>query len=82
MAKKRRSRTPKRKGRAKSSTSATASVKCAPDAASRRFVRDLVVRGEAREPDAEGKLAPEATHAIVRGRGDTAEVRRARFKMF
>jgi hypothetical protein len=83
MAKKTRSRTPKRPRRASSSsTKAGAAVKCSPDQASRRFARDLVIRGEARAPGKDGTLARDATHAIVPGRDGAPEVRRARFKMY
>ncbi len=51
--------------------------------ASERFVKDLLVRGEAAKPDAKGKLPLEATHAITKeDKEGTAEVRRARFKYF
>jgi predicted KAP-like P-loop ATPase len=48
-----------------------------------RFVKDLLVRGEAAEPDNHGKLPLEATHAITKKeKGDTVEIKRARFKYF
>ena len=51
--------------------------------ASERFVRDLLVRGEAVKPDPEGKLPLEATHAITKQNPDgTVVVKRVRFKAF
>lgn len=48
-----------------------------------RFVKDLVVRGEAMKPDKQGKLQLEATHAITKEEKDgTIIVKRARFKYF
>jgi len=53
------------------------------DEASERFVRDLMVRGEASKPDAEGKLPPQATHVVIdEGEGDTPTVKRVRYKTF
>jgi hypothetical protein len=47
------------------------------------FARDVLTRGEAAEPDAEGKLPPDATHAITGKKEDgTPEIKRARFKTF
>ncbi len=63
----------------------TASPKKKPSKAEERFTRDLLVRGEAAYPDAEGKLPTEATHEIVKGTendGELPEVRRRRFKIF
>ncbi len=52
-------------------------------AASERFVKDLLVRGEATEPDQKGKLPLEATHAVTKKEKDgTAVIRRARFKYY
>ena len=57
------------------------SAKTAP--ANDRFVRDLLVRGEAVKIGRRGKLPPEATHVITKTNPDgTVEVRRARFKIF
>jgi hypothetical protein len=51
--------------------------------ASNRFVNDLLVRGEAARPDAEGKLPNEATHAVTKENEDgTVEVKRARYKYY
>lgn len=52
-------------------------------AAQERFVRDLLVRGEAQKPDRDGKLPGKATHAITKNaKTGNAEVKRARFKLF
>ena len=52
-------------------------------ASSDRFVKDLVVRGEAAKPDQHGKLPLDATHAITKEEKDgTVVVKRARFKYF
>lgn len=52
-------------------------------ATSERFVKDLLVRGEAAKPDRQGKLPLEATHAVTRKEKDgTVEVKRARFKYY
>jgi hypothetical protein len=51
--------------------------------ASQRFVNDLLIRGEAAEPDKKGKLPPQATHAIKKRNPDgSVEVQRVRFKVF
>jgi hypothetical protein len=47
-----------------------------------RFVRDVIVRGEAASVTSSGKLPPDATHVITGGAADTATIRRARFKTF
>lgn len=48
-----------------------------------RFVEDLLVRGEAAQPNQEGKLPPEATHVITKENEDgTVEVKRVRYKAF
>ena len=50
---------------------------------SERFVRDLVVRGEATTPDKCGKLPLDATHVIKKVNPDgTVEVERVRLKAF
>jgi hypothetical protein len=52
-------------------------------AASERFVKDLLVRGEAAKPNRQGKLSLEATHAVTKEEKDgTVEVKRARFKYY
>ena len=60
------------------------SVPAAPeDAASQRFQKDLLIRGEAAELDKQGKLPLRATHVIKRKKPDgTAEVERVRYKAF
>ena len=51
--------------------------------ASERFVKDLLVRGEAAKPDAEGNLPLDATHVLTKENEDgTAEVKRARYKYY
>ncbi len=53
------------------------------DAASQRFVGDLLVRGEAAESDSQGKVPLHATHVIKGKKPDgTAAVKRIRFKAF
>ncbi len=53
------------------------------DAASRRFVNDLMVRGEAAKLDKKGKLPLHATHVIRKQDADgSVEVERLRFKAF
>jgi hypothetical protein len=47
-----------------------------------RFVRDVIVRGEAASLTPSGKLPPGATHVITGGAADTATIKRARFKAF
>lgn len=51
--------------------------------AAERFVEDLLVRGEAAWPDAQGNLPPGATHEIVEdpGGGKPPKVKRRRFSM-
>ncbi len=53
------------------------------DGASQRFVKDLLVRGEAAKTTKAGKLPLSATHVIVKENADgTVEVRRARYQAF
>jgi hypothetical protein len=53
------------------------------DAASQRFVGDLLVRGEAAPRDSQGKVPLHATHVIKGKKPDgTPEVKRIRFKAF
>ena len=47
-----------------------------------RFVRDVIVRGEAASLTPDGRLPQEATHVITGGAADTATIKRARFKTF
>jgi hypothetical protein len=55
----------------------------APDAASQRFVGDLLVRGEAAPRDSQGNVPLRATH-VIRGKkpDGTPDVKRIRFKVF
>ena len=48
-----------------------------------RFVRDLLIRGEASEPLPNGELPPGATHKIIENNedGDLPEVERERFSI-
>jgi hypothetical protein len=53
------------------------------DKSSERFVRDLLVRGEASKPNRAGKVPLDATHAIIKENPDgTVEVKRVRYKAF
>jgi hypothetical protein len=53
------------------------------DTAAKRFVNDLVVRGEAATPTKEGRLPLDATHVITKKNKDgTIEVKRVRYKAF
>jgi len=47
-----------------------------------RFVRDVIVRGEAASLTPSGKLPAGATHVITGGAADTTTIKRARFKTF
>jgi len=48
-----------------------------------RFVRDLLIRGEAAKPDQHGKLPAGATHEIVEEReGELPKIERKRFSLF
>jgi hypothetical protein len=49
-----------------------------------RFVRDLLVRGEAVKPDKQGKLPREATHGITEENpdGSAKAVRRDKFRVW
>jgi hypothetical protein len=54
-----------------------------PGVAEDRFVKDLLVRGEAAKLTPDGKLPQRATHVIASENKDgSAVVRRARFKLF
>lgn len=46
-----------------------------------RFEADLLVRGEAEEPTADGTLSRGATHAIVKKPDGTVEFKRDKFKL-
>jgi hypothetical protein len=48
-----------------------------------RQARELIERGEAAKPDAEGKLPPGATHEIVEDEpGKPPKVKRRRFSLY
>jgi hypothetical protein len=52
-------------------------------AATDRFVKDLLVRGDAAKPDSTGAVPRDATHVIENQNEDgTAAVRRVRYKLF
>lgn len=71
---------PKKSGETKSRTEKTESEK--------RFVRDLLIRGEADKPLPDGELPPGATHKIVenkddkKDKDDLPEVERERFSIY
>src|SRR5262245_13842054 len=97
MPNKRRNKKAKRAGAAKKTKAKATSTETAPatpdttqtpaadahdDEASKRFVADLQVRGEAAPLDEEGNLPLEATHIIKKKPDGTTEIKRARFKLF
>jgi hypothetical protein len=57
-----------------------ANARAKPSRAQSAFVKGLIARGEAAEPDASGKLPPEATHVII-DTPDGPVVKRARFTL-
>lgn len=66
--------------RAKKAKDETTAEDCQP---SERFVKDLLVRGEAAKPTDEGTLPLDATHAITKENADgTVEIKRVRYKAF
>jgi hypothetical protein len=68
--------------RGKTSTGKKPAAKKTVSRKSPRFVRDLLVRGEAAKPDAKGKLPLEATHVITSEQQDgSVTVKRVRFKL-
>ena len=68
--------------RSKTSTGKKSAAKKTASRKSPRFVRDLLVRGEAAKPDAKGKLPLEATHVITSEQQDgSVTVKRVRFKL-
>jgi hypothetical protein len=68
-----------RKGKGKS----LEKTKEPPDPSSERFVRDLLIRGEAAKPDEKGELPPGATHRIVEDVEDgLPKVERDRFSLY
>ncbi|HEX3561173.1 MAG TPA: hypothetical protein VHU19_18430 [Pyrinomonadaceae bacterium] len=53
------------------------------DPSAERFVRDLLIRGEAAKPDEKGELPPGATHRIVEDVEDgLPQVERDRFSLY
>jgi len=53
------------------------------DETTKRFVEDLIARGEAAKPDEHGELPPGATHEIVEdGKDGVPKVKRRRFSAF
>lgn len=53
------------------------------DPSAERFVRDLLIRGEAARPDEKGELPPGATHRIVEEDEDgLPKVERDRFSLY
>jgi hypothetical protein len=69
---------PAKTKKTKSSVSKTAKV-----SDSERFVRDLLIRGEAAKPTEDGELPPGATHRIVReNEGELPDVERERFSIY
>lgn len=69
-------------GSKKRSTPAPRKSGAAKDPHAERFVRDLLIRGEAAKPTPEGDLPPGATHKIVEEReGELPEVERDRFSI-
>jgi hypothetical protein len=80
-------KTARRKSAAKTSKKRTrkrATPQAVPEPSSgpeQRYVRDLLVRGEAVRPTRSGKLPQGATHAIVDD-GEQVTVKRARFKLY
>jgi len=83
MPKKKQAKTSSRplRKKAKKAPRARAAVD-APPPGDPRFVRDLLVRGEAASLTPDGTLPQNATHVITGGAADTATVKRARFKAF
>jgi hypothetical protein len=62
---------------------AAAGQESAEKAAEKKFVEDTLIRGEAAEPDEEGKLPADATHEIVEEQeGELPKIKRRRFKAF
>ena len=56
--------------------------KSAEELAEEKFVRDLLIRGEAAKPDEHGNLPSGATHEIVEEKeGELPKVKRRRFEI-
>ena len=84
MPQRKRAKTPSQPRRKTAKASARRKSAAPADAppADPRFVRDVIVRGEAASLTPSGKLPPDATHVITGGAADTATIKRARFKAF
>lgn len=81
--KKKRSSTAVERVNPKLAPRAKAGAQAKTTAAERRFVNDLVVRGEAEPRDASGKLPLQATHEIEQVNPDgSVKVKRVRFKLY
>ena len=73
----------KRSGDKKERSPASGKSSPAKDPDAERFVRDLLIRGEAAKPTPEGDLPPGATHKIVEeSEGQLPEVERERFSIY
>jgi len=82
MAKKARSTKPRRKTAKATVRRKRKPAAEAPPPGDPRFVRDVIVPGEAASVNPNGTLPPGATHVITGGAADTATIKRARFKTF
>ncbi|HEX3069141.1 MAG TPA: hypothetical protein VHX14_11240 [Thermoanaerobaculia bacterium] len=74
-------KTKRRRPAAKPAAALSADVNTAEE----KFNRDLLIRGEAAVPDANGNLPLDATHEIVttgKGKNQQQTIQRRRFKMF
>lgn len=74
-----------KKSRAKSTkkTGSAAPAKSLTPKDRERFVRDLLIRGEAAKPSPDGSLPPGATHKIVKEKeGELPEIERERFSIY
>jgi hypothetical protein len=82
--KKRRSvKTAAKSASSKSKKAASKQAKKTLDPAAKRFVRDLLIRGEAATPTASGDLPPGATHRIVEDDDEAPPtVERERFSLY
>lgn len=73
----------KSRGARKGKGGSSKKTKEPPDPSAERFVRDLLIRGEAVKPDARGELPPGATHRIVEDEEDgLPKVERDRFSLY
>lgn len=74
-----KSRTTKKSAKADALLKKDDASECTDD----RFVKDVLVRGEAVKPTAEGKLPLDATHAVTKENTDgSVEIKRVRYKAF